>query len=223
MKLIDISGTIEQGMWNYGDALNNPIFSGPAITELATVEKNGFSAHKIELSILTSTYLETPAHLLKGKKTIDRIPLEELFLPASVIKLKTKPPLSHITKKEIIGAGVNIKKGDCLVIYTGWYKRWNKKGFVTECPHFDSECMDWIVSKKIKVLASDIPCYDDIQDPVDSKTLPQLRKLYRSGAMALAPVVNGDKIKQGRAEIIILPMNVKSFSASPARAVVVYR
>ncbi|HOK80199.1 MAG TPA: cyclase family protein [bacterium] len=223
MKLVDISGTIEKGMWNYGDELHNPIFSGPKITELATVEHDGFSAHKIELSILTSTYLETPAHLLKGRKTIDQLSLEELFLPASVIKLKTKPPASHITKKELIEAGVKVKAGDCLVIYTGWYKRWNTKGFVTECPHFDSECMDWIVSKNIKILASDIPCYDDIQDPSDSQTLPQLRKLYFSGAMALAPVVNGNKIKQGRAKIIILPLKVKSFSASPARAILIYQ
>ncbi|MCX7705475.1 MAG: cyclase family protein [bacterium] len=222
MKLVEISGLIEEKMWNYGDELNLPIFSGPKITELASVEKDGFSAHRIEFSILTGTYLETPAHLLKKAKTIDRLDLKELFIPASVIKLN-KPPQSHITKNDLLKSKVEIKKGDCLVVFTGWYKMWNKKNFVLDCPHFDSECMDWIVSKKIKVLASDTPCYDDIRDPVDSKKLPQLRKLYLSGAMALAPIVNGDKVKQGRAQIIILPLKVKSFSASPARAVLIYR
>ncbi len=196
-------------------------FSGPKITQLASVAKDGFSAHRIEFSILTGTYLETPAHLLKGAKTVDELELKELFLPAGVIKL-TKQPGSRITKNDILKSGVKIKKGDCLVVFTGWYKMWNKKNFVLDCPYFDSECMDYIVSKKIKVLASDTPCYDNIRDPVDSKKLPQLRKLYLSGAMALAPIVNGDRAKQGRAKIIILPLKVKEFSASPARAVLIY-
>ncbi|MCM8758897.1 MAG: cyclase family protein [Candidatus Omnitrophica bacterium] len=222
MKLVEISGLIEQGMWNYGDELGLPIFSGPKITQLASVEKDGFSAHKIEFSILTGTYLETPAHLLEDARTIDELDLKELFLPASVIKLNKKPN-SSITKDDITKSGVIIKKGDCLVVFTGWYKMWNKKNFVLDCPYFDSECMDYIVSREIKVLASDTPCYDDIRDPVDSKKLPQLRKLYLSGAMALAPIVNGDRAKQGRAKIIILPLKVKNLSASPARAVLIYR
>lgn len=221
MKLVEISGLIELGMWNYGDELGQPIFSGPKIVELANVKKDGFSAHRIEFSILTGTYLETGAHLFEKVRTIEKVPLEELFLPASVIVLQKKPR-SHITKEELIGSGVQVKKGDCLVVFTGWYKRWNKKNFVLDCPYFDKECMDWIISKKIKVLASDTPCYDDIRDPVNSKKLPQLRKLYQSGAMALAPIVNGDKVSQGRARIVILPLKVKSFSASPARAILIY-
>jgi kynurenine formamidase len=222
MKFVEISGLIEPGMWNYGDELKEEIFAGPKIQELATVEKNGFSAHRIELSILTSTYLETGAHLMKNVKTIDKVGIDELFLPASVMKLKTKKPKSHITKKDLVDTGIPVKKGDCLVIFTGWYKRWNKEGFVLESPHFDRECMDWIVSKKIKILAADLPCYDDIQDPSDSKNLPLLRKLYVSGAMALAPITNGDNIKSCRAKIIIMPLKVKSVSASPARAVLIF-
>jgi hypothetical protein len=45
--------------------------------------------------------------------------------------------------------------------------------------------MDWIISKRIKILAGDIPCYDDIKDPDDSKNLPNLRKLYLSGAICV--------------------------------------
>ena len=88
-------------------------------------------------------------------------------------------------------------------------------------PHFEHEAMDWIIKKKIKILAADLPCYDDIRDPVDSKNLPNLRKLYLSGALCLAPVINGDKVKQGRAKIIILPLKVKGLSAAPARAVII--
>jgi len=110
MKFVEISGLIEQGMWNYDDELGEEIFAGPKIQELATVEKNGFSAHRIGLSILTSTYLETGAHLMKNVKTIDKVGIDELFLPAAVMKLKTKKPKSHITKKDLVDTGIPVKK-----------------------------------------------------------------------------------------------------------------
>jgi kynurenine formamidase len=38
--------------------------------------------------------------------------------------------------------------------------------------------------------------------------------------MCLAPVVNGDKLENGRGKIIIMPLQVKELAASPSRAVV---
>jgi kynurenine formamidase len=220
MKMVEISGLIENGMWNYGDELNEEIFSGPKIIEMANVKKDGFSAHRFEMSILTGTYFETGAHILPDAKTVDEVPVEELFLDCAIIKLKEKGASEHIKVEELENSPVEIKEGDCLIIYTGWYKMWNKKGFVINSPHFEYDAMDWIISKRIKILAGDIPCYDDIKDPNDSKNLPNLRKLYLSGAMCLAPVINGDKLENGRGKIIIMPLKIKGLSASPCRAVV---
>jgi kynurenine formamidase len=221
MKLVEISGWIENGMWNYGDELNEEIFAGPKIVEMANVKKDGFSAHRFEMSILTGTYFETGAHILPDVRTVDEVSVEELFLDCSIIKLKEKGPSEHIKVEELEGSGVVVKEGDCLIIYTGWYKMWNKKNFVLNSPHFEYKAMDWIISKKVKILAGDIPCYDDIKDPNDSKNLPNLRNLYLSGAMCLAPVVNGDKLENGRGKIIIMPLQVKELAASPSRAVVI--
>ena len=101
MKLIEISGLIEEGMWNYGEELNEDVFSGPKIKELANVKKDGFSAHRIEFSVLTGTYLETGAHILPDFITVDQVPLEELFLDCSIIKLKDKLPSEHIKVEEL--------------------------------------------------------------------------------------------------------------------------
>ncbi|HOK57349.1 MAG TPA: cyclase family protein [bacterium] len=221
MRLIEISGLIENGMWNYGDELKEEIFSGPKIIEVSNIKKDGFSAHRFEMSILTGTYLETGAHILENVKTVDQVPVEELFLECSIIKLKEKISGEHIKVEELEKSGIEVKEGDCLIIYTGWYKMWNKNGFVLNSPHFEYSAMDWIISKKVKILAGDIPCYDDIRDPSDSKNLPNLRKLYLSGAMCLAPVINGDKVESGRSKIVIMPLRVKGVSASPSRAVLI--
>jgi kynurenine formamidase len=38
--------------------------------------------------------------------------------------------------------------------------------------------------------------------------------------MCLTPVINGDKLENGRVKIIIMPLKIKGLSASPCRAVV---
>ena len=223
MKKIEIGGLIEEGMWNYGDSLTGKekeVFAGPRIREMATVEKDGYSAHRMDFSILTGTYLETPAHLLADRFTIDQIPIEDLFLKATILKIP-KEARGHVELKDLKEKKLKIEEGSALVIYTGYFTRWNTPGFFLDSPHFTPEAMDYIVSKKIKILAADMPCYDDPRDPEDSKNLPQLTKLYRHNIMALAPIVNGDKVEEGYGELIVLPLKVKGVSASPARAVLI--
>lgn len=224
MKLTEITGSIENGMWCYGDEMQGKakeMFAGPKIMECATVEKDGMSAHRLDLSIITGTYLETAASLFPGTPNVDEISLKEFFLECAMIKIPDKSPCSGISVAELEKANVEVKPNDCLVLFTGWYKRWNKKGFVADSPHFTQEAMAWIVSKKVKVLAADIPCYHNFKDPVESKEFPQLNLLYRSGALTLAPIVNGDQVKPGRAKIVILPLKIKGVCASPTRAVII--
>lgn len=223
MKLTEISGLIEEGMWNYGilgTGKEKEALDGPKIREITTVAEDGFSAHRLDLSILTGTYLETGAHILENVRSIDEVSVGELFLSSAIIKIP-KGKREHITREDLEKSQVKVEKGDALVIYTGWDRMWNKEGFMLESPHFEAEAMDWVVDKGVKILAGDTPCYDDANDPKDSQELPQLRKLYLSGALALAPIVNGDKVNEGRAHLIVLPLKVKGVCATPCRAVVV--
>jgi len=223
MKKIEISGLIEEGMWNYGDSLTGKekeVFAGPRIREMATVEKDGYSAHRMDFSILTGTYLETPAHLISGAYTVDKIPLENLFLEATILKI-SKNPGECILLEEIKTKKWKIKEGGALIIFTGYFRKWNTKDFFLNSPYFTAEAMDYIVSKKIKILAADLPCYDNARNPEDLENLPQLTKLYNHNIMALAPIVNGDKVEEGYGELIVLPLKVKGWSASPARAVLI--
>ncbi len=223
MRLTEISGVIEEGMWNYGDVLSGKvreILAGPKVRKMASVEKDGFSAHRIDISILTATYLETPAHLISGSYTVDEVPLDDLFLEATILKI-TKGPREHIELENLEEKKREIKEASALIIFTGWFERWNKENFVLDSPHFSPEAMDYIVEKKIKILAGDLPCYDDPRDPEDSKNLPQLNKLYQHDILALAPIVNGDEVEEGHARLVVLPMKVKGLCATPARAVII--
>ena len=60
MKIIDITGTIEEGMWSYG-----PPLPEVEIKEVSTLDKEGESNFSLLLGSISGTYLETGAHSFK--------------------------------------------------------------------------------------------------------------------------------------------------------------
>ncbi|NLE67811.1 MAG: cyclase family protein, partial [Lentisphaerae bacterium] len=139
MIMTDISGVIEEGMWSYGGALP-PV----RIRRLSSPRETSYT---FALNSISGTYLETSAHRLPGGPALDDIPPGRLILPASIIQLETKKPRGHITAGELRASGVRIRNGDAVIVATGWDRRWNKPGFVTESPHFTSEAMDWVLGR----------------------------------------------------------------------------
>ena len=64
MKIIDISGVLENGMWSY-----EPPIPKVHIKRVASIDKIGWEAHQISFATISGTYLEASAHLIKGGVT----------------------------------------------------------------------------------------------------------------------------------------------------------
>ena len=217
MKITEISGMLENGMWGYGEP-----FTPTQIEEVATVEKDGFSAHNITLSVLSGTYLETGSHMIPGMPTIDQVPVEEFIKEAVIIKTpQVKNAGEHVTVEDLEAGNPEIKPKDALLVSTGWDRMWNREGYVLDSPHFTKEAMDWILAKDISLLGGDMPCFDDLPEALKTGEFPNLHKFYRSGALLLAPVVNLGQVASPRVKLIALPPKVKSVCATPCRALVI--
>jgi len=207
-RIVDLTGLIEEGMWSYGPPL-------PPV-RIRKLSQKGETNYSFTLNSLSGTYLETSAHRLPGAPALDDVSPEKLIRPAVIIQLETKQPREHITLQELKNYGARIRKGDALLISTGWDRMRNKKNFVNDSPHFTSEAMNWVLSKKPFLLGGDIPCYDD---PRESEGL--VNRLFRHGLMILAPLVNLRKVRSGRATLIALTPRVKDTCAFPCRALIV--
>lgn len=218
MKIIEISGFLENGIWSYGLP-----FPEVEIKPIDTIDQDGVSAHSITLTTNSGTYLETSAHLFKGEETIDQVPSEKLITEAVVIKLAEKKAREHITVEELEKSQVNVKEGDALLIHTGWDSMWNKEGFVEGSPHFTRESIEWILEKKISILGADLPCYDDPQRESLTRGLSLLGEVFKNKILILAPVVNLGQVSKKRVKLIALPLRVKgkNLSAAPCRALVI--
>jgi arylformamidase len=211
MRIVDLTGTIEQGMWDYGDPI-----PAAQIWQVATIQSTGWEAHAFTLSTITGTYIESAAHMIPGSPTIDQIAPERFITLAAVLQVPDKKALEHITVRELrTAAPAALRPGMGILVSCGWDRHWNRPDFVRGSPHFEEEAMDWIVSQQPSLLGIDVPCSED-PDPkrfVDLNT-----RLFRSGALLLSPLVNLRELDRPVVKLTALPLKIKGICGTPCRA-----
>ncbi|MCM8768635.1 MAG: cyclase family protein [Candidatus Omnitrophica bacterium] len=216
MKYIDLTGMIENGMWEYGHPYPKvEIAQVSSIDDSTSYADYKVNAHRITFSSSSATYVQTSAEMFKGKPTIEQIPLERLILDAVVVRI-AKGPAEVITVKELEEKNLQLKKGEGLIVATGWEKFWNKENFVKDSPHFTPESMTWVLSKGISLLAGDMTIYDDYYQPTGL-----LKDLFSRDVLVVAPLINLEKITRSRVKLIALPLKVKGISGCPCRVVAI--
>lgn len=211
MEVVDITGPIRTGMWDYGSPLP-PV----EIEQIADLEKEGWRGHRLNLHTLAGTYIETADHLLANRHEISDISVNQFINKAWIARLAEKEPLEPITASELERTvGENIMPGDALLVATGWDKNWDNPEFVSQCPYFLPEAMRWIVEKSVGLLGLDIPC---VQDPRNDDG--ELNRLFfAEERLLLAPLVHLRQVKEGPYTLISLPLNIPGVCGTPCRAV----
>jgi len=220
-KMIDLSGKLENGLWGYHElpSLEN-IIPHVIIKTVATIKKDGFFASKIEVSSISGTYLESGSHMLQNGKDLDAYTIEDFIKPVKVLRLPEQKKKSLIKRELLEKYSPDIKKGEALIIGTGWGRMWNKPGYVLECPNYLRDAMEWILEKDISILGVDVPCIEASWSENDKEEKGSLlSELFKRGTLLVAPLVNIENITKSSGTIYCLPMNVKGSSGAPARVV----
>jgi kynurenine formamidase len=115
VAIADITGPIYEGMWTYG--LPYAPFRMEEVPPVDWVAYPTYSQN-IAMNVQTGTYLETEAHMFPGKRTIDQLRPEELFLDAQIIHAGEKEPGSAIAREDL--GQPEIPPGSAILVCTGW-------------------------------------------------------------------------------------------------------
>ncbi len=210
MKLIDLTGTIEPGMWHY------PHIPPVEVEMVTSIAEHGSEAHRFTLATISGTYLETAAHLYPGRPTIDQVSPER-FIREAVVLHMPKSAAEAITPQDLERAArdLTIKPGDAILMHTGWDRMWNAPNFVEDSPYLTMEAMHWIVAHSPSILGGDVPCFDNPRDGVGVN-----RVLFRDETLILAPLVNLEAVTQPRVRLMVFPLKIKGVCGTPCRALV---
>lgn len=212
-KWLDLTGKLENGMWNYG----NP-FPDIAIEQVANLATDKYEGHAFRLHSLAGTYLETSNHVFPGRERLDDVSLDRLMRRAWVAQLPDKRPFEAITAEELERAvGPVLAQGDALLIATGWDAYWNQPGYTESSPYFDAEAMDWIIARDVNLIGMDITSIEDPRKP--GGEMPLLMNYYAKDRLMVAPLVQLREAGKGPWTLMVLPLNIPNVCAAPCRAI----
>ena len=142
------------------------------VNKMTTVIKTKFHA---------STHMDAPLHVLEGGTSIDKLPLSSCYGEGVVVDMRHLKKWDIIGKKELDAAKPKIKKGDFVVINTGWHQYFPNNGYVffNHFPGFYTEAADWFIEHEVKAVAIDGGAMDHpCAHPPLHKYAPWLRDEY---------------------------------------------
>lgn len=222
MNIIDITGPIYEGMWDFGAP------GGPFRKVKESYIQDGkkcFYERFEGLSGGTGTFFETGATYLGYENSIstDMIPLEKIVnVDAYVLQipydnLNIENGKKYITLKDIEKAEKGkIPENSVILISTGYGKNWEKEDYLEKDPYFKKEAIYYLINKKPTIIGTDFFQWDNVKKPEHF-----LKRLYESGAVLLVGCINLEKIKKPVVKFISLPINIKGICMCPARAIII--
>lgn len=215
MRVTDITGTIENGMWHYGSPWPEPRVERIAQADWVPWKVNSW---KFSFAGQSGTYLQTGLHFCDDQPPLIDVSVDRLYeMPAVVLKIPGKTTARDvITPDDLEACHAEIRPGDAILVSVGRDAKWNDPDFISGSPYYSREGMAWILKHRPRLLGGDWPKWDSLEDPQDV-----LVSLSRAGVLLLAPLVNLGAIRAPRVRLTVLPLKIAETCHTPARAVVI--
>ena len=213
MKIVDLSGDIAIGAWTYGSP-----FPPIAIEKVAKIDEIGYDAYKIVIADHVGTHVDAPSHFFPNTLQSSELPLDSMIGDAELLDFKDKgTPLSCINRGDLEHAGSELREGQIVVIRTGWESHWSEDDYVAGTPFITNEAAEWLVERKIKLVAGDLALFCDPR--ISPTNLIPDKILLRNGIPYINGLVNLGSLSKNRFRLIALPLKVRGVTGAPVRVV----
>ena len=212
-NIIDLSYPVDEDSPREG-----PI--GPAkIYDTATMAEDGYFESRIDVSGHYSTHMDAPALMYADGAVVADIPMQRLMGEAVLMDFSHLRPGDEITKTQLehwIQENGDVK-GKIVVLFTGMQRIVNTPEFIENWIGLTGEAAEFMVSRGIKVIASD-SCNIDCVAGRDID-FPAHHAFLRHGIPNVENLRNLDKLPGSGFYMIVAPMKLDKSSGAPARVI----
>ncbi len=226
-RIVDLSQLIFQGMPVYPGHVKTVIWDHHSHEETRRLIGTGFSyeTRGLLMSDHGPTHVDAINHINPAPESpsIDELPLELFITDGICLDVSHVPPDPYFTKahlqKALEKAGLDIRKGDTVLLYTGHYDRnYGTEKWLFEYSGLDAEATNWLADMGVVNVGMDAPSIDNFAD----KTYPAHTVCKERGLLNTENLCNLDKVAGKRFLWIGLPLRIKRGTGSPIRAVAVF-
>lgn len=231
MRIIDLSLIINPET-KYTGFPRDKVYNKPAyktvITPVGTIKGNGVFSCKVEMYTQEFTHYDAPAHYIEGGLLNHEVPLDDLVGEAVVIDMMHKKENEGVSADDLQHLGVEVKKGDIVIIRTGWTDRtWGTWEFWKNMIYLTTDAADWLLSKGIKALVQDFMTCDPPLNPPPERRWPSPdwspnhKKFLGKGVCLIEFCTNLGAIKEPRVLLICAPIKLKGTDGAPCRVMAI--
>jgi arylformamidase len=210
-KIIDFSQSYREKMPHV------PAFAGPRIKTILAAEKDIANVMEFTFTTHTGTHLDAPLHLFKKGKTIDEIKIDRLIGAGVILDLSRKKKCEPITANDLKQAKPIVQRGDIVLVYTGWGKKIFSEEY-HDHPYFSEDAAEWLIKKRVNILGTDTLTPDKPYCLRETGfNMPIHRMLLSKEILIIENLMNLEKAKGKRLEVMVIPIKIEKGDGAPAR------
>ncbi len=211
-KVVDLTHLISEDMPVY------PGTEGPKLEMANTYEKDGFRETLLTMYSHTGTHMDSPAHIVDGKITLDQFDAAQFVGDALVINCTDLKEGDRITMDKINSVRDLADKAEFILFRMGWDLRWNDLAYFGDYPYITSEVAQYLIDTKKKGVGLDVIGIDPIAD----ENLTIHRQLFENAEIVVIEnLKNLDKLGSELFLFAALPLKFDNADGAPIRAVAI--
>ncbi|MDI3516175.1 MAG: arylformamidase [Thermotogota bacterium] len=205
-RFVDLTLTLEHGT----RALDlDPI---TFINKYRTIEKDGYNLSQVILSSHVATHIDVPRHFLENGETLEQIPLDRLIGEACLLDFSHKKAKERITADELSKYDNLIEPDSVVILRTDWYKTFPSHEYGYDNPNVTTDAVEYLVSKKIKMLGVEAPTLNWEDNPRSHKIL------LGAGIILVEGLAYLDQLETDTFRFYAIPLKIKGLDGFPVRA-----
>lgn len=215
MSIIDLSYIIDNNTPTCGTSWHQNVQLKP----MGTIDEVGRNTHSILLGSHTATHMDAALHFVPGGRTIDKLPLEVLCGPVTIVDFSRKGMGDVVTKHDL----EHITITERMIFRFGWDRYWKTPMYYNAYPYFEKNAALYLLEKGMKLIGLDTPSPDDSKAITMTSDDSKIHKIFLKNNVIiieyLCNVMKADLDKEY--DIIALPLKLRGMDGAPARVIIV--
>jgi kynurenine formamidase len=182
----------------------------PVITSTATIDHDGYQAHRLTFTTHSGTHIDAPAHILPKAKTLDQFPASHFQGRALVVDCRDlQGEISRATLEPLLTG----QEVEFILLLTGWDRHWRTDAYLSGFPILSVEAAQWLANLNLKGIGLDALSIDQ----PNSIQLPNHRSFLAKEIVIIENLTKLATIPNPTCQLYCLPLLISGTDGAPAR------
>ena len=212
-RIVDLSQEISPDLQMF------PGYPKPAILPWTTRETHGFLAEALFLVSHTGTHVDAPWHYRTEGKKLHELAVNRFVRSAHLLDVRPTTARMGISARKLEDAArrarVAIRRGDAVVLRTGWETRRGADAYLFRNPGLTGDGAEWLVGRGAGLVGIDTANMD-VSTAAD---FPAHHTLLAADIPILENLANLAQLRRAAFTLVALPLRIRGATGSPIRAV----